>query len=266
MNAEIKIDNIYFSYVFDKSDLDNATKNYCIDLNINYQIYDANIPNLIDSNINPLIKPKIEFPFTTKDSTALKKEYPLQIYDINFSKDKEILVAENEKLNEFLNKKRNFKKDKDKDLIKKFINLKKYVGDDFRNYEIEDNLILDYLIKGENQKIIGLSYLVDKQTKKIISDLNFKTTEKENLFSCMKNYNDEPRILKIIKLDGFLSLNFHNYDCCILQVNSKGEKFFIDVQSKVSRSLKDKKVTKSIEFDSEYYLIKFAAKNMIFEN
>ena len=92
LNSEIKIDNIYFSYVFDKNNTDNTTKNYCIDLNINYLIYDDNIPSLFDSTINPLIKPKIEFPLIKKmNSTVLKKEYPLEIFDINFSDDKEKL-------------------------------------------------------------------------------------------------------------------------------------------------------------------------------
>ena len=92
LNSQIKIGNIYFSYVFDKNNMDNTTKNYCVDLNINFQIYDDNFPILIDSNINPLIKPKIEFPLTTKlNSTVLKKEYPLEIIDINFSQDKEKL-------------------------------------------------------------------------------------------------------------------------------------------------------------------------------
>ena len=270
LNSEIKIDNIYFSYVFDKNDTDNTTKNYCIDLNINYLIYDDNIPSLFDSTINPLIKPKIEFPLIKKmNSTVLKKEYPLEIFDINFSDDKEKLKEENKKLNDFLNRKRNFRKENGyKALSNKIKNIKKYVGDDFRNYEIEDNIVQDYLMKDENEKILGLSYLIDKETKKFITNLNFNQTEKDNLYECMKKYNNAPEILKIIKLDGFLSLNYHNYDCCILQVNSKGEKVFIDVKSQISCSLKNKKITKSksIELDGDFYLIKFATKNMVFEN
>ena len=41
----------------------------------------------------------------------------------------------------------------------------------------------------------------------------------------MKNYNNNLEILKIIKLpNGHRSILLPNYDCCILQVDSKKEK------------------------------------------
>ena len=51
-------------------------------------------------------------------------------------------------------------------------------------------------------------------------------------------------------------------------MNSKGEKVFIDVKSQISCSLNKKNITKSksIGFDGDFYLIKFATKNMVFEN
>ena len=81
--SDVKIENVYFSYVFDKNNLDNATINYCQDLNINYLIFDDNIPSLLDSNINTLITPKFEFPLQINiNPNALRQEYKLNIIDV----------------------------------------------------------------------------------------------------------------------------------------------------------------------------------------
>ena len=94
--------------------------------------------------------------------------------------------------------------------------------------------------------------------------MDFKIKEKEKLFEHMKSYNKNSEILKIIKLNGITSINIPNYDCCILQ-NIKNEKIFIDINQKVSYFLKDKKSKKSVDYEGDFYLIKFANKNNVFE-
>ena len=81
----------------------------------------------------------------------------------------------------------------------------------------------------------------------------------------MNVYNKNSEILKIIKLSGIISLNIPNYDCCILQINPKNEKIFIDIKKGVSFSLKNKEKRTSIDLNGDFYLIKFATKNIIFE-
>ena len=267
--SDIIIENVYFSYVFDNNKLDNATINYCKDLNINYLIFDynnENTPKLLDCGIDPLIKPKFEFPLQINiNSTILRQEYSLNIIDIDYSKEKEILSKENEQLNNFLNRKRELKKKKPEDLRLKSQNIKMYVNNEHRNYEIEENLVQDYLLEKNNEKIIGVSYFIDKNTTNLLKNLDFKNKEKENLFRLMKVYNNNVDILKIIKLNGFTSINIPYYDCCILQVNSNNEKFFIDVKNAVSYSLKNKIKNSFIDLKGDFYLIKFATKNNIFQ-
>ena len=81
----------------------------------------------------------------------------------------------------------------------------------------------------------------------------------------MKSYNKNSEILKIIKLNGITSINIPNYDCCILQNNIRDEKIFIDIVKNLSYSLKNKENKASIDFGGDFYLIKFANKNNIFE-
>ena len=266
--SEIKIENIYFSYVFDKNNLDNATINYCQVLNINYIIYDDNIPSISVSDINPLIMPKFEFPLQMNiNSNILRQEYSLNTIDIDYSHDKKILQKEEEKLNNFLDRKRKLIKEEKmpKELILKIKKSQEYVNNVHRNYEIENNLAQDYLMEGEKEKIVGVSYLIDKVTKKFIKEIDFKNKEKNNLFELMNAYNKNSEILKIIKLSGIISLNIPNYDCCILQINPKNEKIFIDIKKGVSYSLKNKEKRTSIDLNGDFYLIKFATKNIIFE-
>lgn len=264
--SDVKIENVYFSYVFDKNNLDNATINYCQDLNINYLIFDDNIPSLSDSNINPLITPKFEFPLQINiNSNILRQEYKLNIIDVDYSKDKKTLIEEEGKLKDFLNKKRKLIEAKPNELSLKINKSKDYVNNKNRNYEIEDNLAQDYLLENNNGKIVGISYLIDKETRQLIKDLDFKIKEKEKLFEHMKSYNKNSEILKIIKLNGITSINIPNYDCCILQNNIRNEKIFIDIVKKLSYSLKNKENKASIDFDGDFYLIKFANKNNIFE-
>ena len=265
IDSEIKIKNVYFSYIFDKNNLDNATINYCKFRNINYKIYDDDSLNLIDSNINPLIRPKFEFPLMASNSNEYKKEYSLEVLDINYSRNMEQLIEEENKLKNFLNKKRELKKNQPKELSSNIKKVQKYVNNDFRNYEIEGQFIQEYSMLDINEKIVGISFLIDNETKKLKEKIQFSQTELRNLKDLMnKNYHSNIDILKIIKLEGIISLNIPDYDCCILQVNKNGDKFFVDLKEKISYSLKikSKKYT-NIDIDGDYYLIKFISTSMI---
>lgn len=267
LNSDIQIKNIYFSYVFDNDNLDTTTMDYCEDNNINYQIYDDRNIKLIDSKIDPILIPKFEYPVRSKENSDEKKyQYSLNILDINYAEDKKKLTNEYNKLQKFLGEKRKLKEKNSEIFLSKMNQLKNFVNNDFKTNEINDQIVGEYLMQKENENIVGISFLVDNDTKNIISNLNFDDEELKNLKEFMNSYNDNLEILKIIKLDkGYKSILTPNYDCCVLQVNSKKEKSFINVKSNYAQSLKTKEKTTKIEMDGDFYLIKFTVKNMIYK-
>ena len=198
-----------------------------------------------------------------------KQEYLLSNFDIDFSLDKKQLINQRDKLNNFLEKKRLLKLDlksyskKNQALQTRILKLQKYVNDSFRNKEIEDKLIEEYLMLNEDEDIIGISYLVDKETKSYINNINFSNVEKNNLLNLMSFYDKDLEILKIVKIS-FCS-EISNYDCAIVFVN-KNCKLFIDEKNKKSYSLSDMSESNSIRIDGDFYLIRFAPKKMILNN
>ncbi len=266
LKSSVKIENIYFSYVFDKNNLDNTTINYCKDIKINFHIYDDESPNLINSEIESKITSKFEYPKPSKKNQNEKYLYTLNNLDIDFSKEEIILNNEYNKLNNFLNKKRKFIKEIPKELSIKIKEIEKYVNNEFRKYEIKENIIHEYLMEKEDEKIIGITFIVDDETKEILNTLNFENNELKNLYNLMGKYNKNVNILKIIKLSNKNMLDSPNYDCCILQINSKKDKYYFDLQSKYLISLKDlsKIKIKKINLEDDFYLIKFTIKNMIY--
>ena len=267
LNSDIQIQNIYFSYVLDNDNLDKTTMNYCEYNNINYQIYDDENIKLIDSKINPIIISKFEYPVRSKENSDEKKyQYSLNILDINYTDDKMKLIYEYNKLQKFLGNKRKLKENNSDIFSSKINRLKDFVNNDFKINEINEQIAEEYLMQKENENIVGISFLVDNDTKNIKNKLNFDAEELKNLKEFMQNYNDDLEILKIIKLNkGYKSILMPNYDCCILQVNSKNEKSFINVQSNYAQSLKTKEKTTKIDMDGKFYLIKFTVKNMIYK-
>ena len=263
--SAIKIENIYFSYVFDNNNLDSATIKYCKEANINYLKFDDKLKKIIDSKIDSIIRPKFQYPIRSKSKIKkLPIDYPLEVLDINFLNNKNELKEQYNKLNNFLNKKRNFKKDEIKKIEDSIKKKKEYVKNSFRNYEIIENSVEEYLMNQEKEEIIGISYIIDEETKKAKSELNFSEEELKNLYYFMNNYNYNVEILKIIKLNQFIISDIPNYDCCILQINEKKEKIYIDIKNKIKYSLKTKvQMDTKIEENGEFYLIKFINKNMI---
>ena len=266
IKCSIKIGDIYFSYVFDKNNLDKTTQNYCLNSKINYQIYDDDPPNLENNNIEPKITSKFDYPIPLKNKKVNDiEQFSLDILDIDYSESEQNIKEDYDKLTNFLSKKRQLKKNRPKDLASKIEELKKYVNDEFKNYEIEEHLINEYLMEKENKKLIGISYSIDNKTKEIMNNLKFTEKELVNLYDLMKKYNQNANILKIVELTNAKKLDLPYYDCCLLYVDEKNEKKYFDTKSKISYSLKDKSKTKSKKNSllGEFYLIKFTNKNMI---
>ena len=267
LKCSIILNDIYFSYVFDENHLDSQTINYCKEININYLILSNELEGLKNSNIDPKIKSRFCYPIS-KGITP-KQEYLLSNFDIDFSVDKKEIINQSDKLKKFLERKRLLKLDlktnsgKNSELKARITNIQKYVGNDFRNKEIKDKLIEEYLMLNENEDIIGISYLVDKETKSYINKIKFSINEKKNLLNLMDFYDKDLEILKIVKIS-FCS-QIPNYDCAIIFVNNEC-KLFIDEKNKKSYLLDYMSESSSIRIDGDFYLIKFAPKWMILNN
>jgi hypothetical protein len=117
--------------------------------------------------------------------------------------NKKELKKEYDKLKEFINKKRYLKDNENnqskklKEKIKKF---QKYINNDFRKNEIEEKLIEEEIMNEKNDNIVGITYLVDQNTKKYLKDIEFKEIELKNLYSLMNYYSNDLQILKIVRI------------------------------------------------------------------
>ena len=73
IHCDIKFENIYFSYVFDKNNPDNTTINYCEEVQLNYLLFKNEFPpELNDRLIESSIKSRFVYPILPKDK---KTEY-----------------------------------------------------------------------------------------------------------------------------------------------------------------------------------------------
>ena len=115
----------------------------------------------------------------------------------------------------------------------------------------------------EKEPLVGISYQVDKETIKIIKDLDFTDSQKENLFNFVKDFGTNISILKIIKIDNLCLGWIPSFRSAILIVNRKKEKFYYDIENKIVYNLNNKEEEFYLDLKSKYYLIIFANKNMI---
>ena len=148
-------------------------------------------------------------------------------------------------LNVFLQNKRDRKKrilekiDKD---IKKACNFDNL---DFRKNNYKELLLNEELMENNNS-IIGVSYQVDSNTKKLLQTINMSQTEKKNLFNFVKDFGNELSILSVIQIDN-LSLNWKpSFRCAILEVDENNNKYYYDTSQKKLYSLQNKKKKKQI--------------------
>ena len=263
IKCDIKLENIYFSYVFDENNPDQTTINYCEEIQLNYLLFQNEFPPVLnDRSIESKIKSRFLYPIFPKDK---KIEYVLINLDINYSSNKKELKSEYDKLKEFLNKKRylkdneNNRSEKLKAKIRKF---QKYTNNDFRNNEIEEKLIEEEIMNEKKDDIVGISYLVDQNTKKYLKIIEFTEVELQNLYSLMNNYSNDLAILKVIQLKTITLNEIQNFDCAIISVN-KGLKTLIDLNNNSSYLLSNKKQIINKILIGAYYLIKFIPKSMI---
>ena len=263
IKCDIKLENIYFSYVFDENNPDQTTINYCEEIQLNYLLFQNEFPPVLnDRSIESKIKSRFLYPIFPKDK---KIEYVLINLDINYSSNKKELKSEYDKLKEFLNKKRylkeneNNRSEKLKAKIKKF---QKYTNNDFRNNEIEEKLIEEEIMNEKKDDIVGISYLVDQNTKKYLKIIEFTEVELQNLYSLMNNYSNDLTILKVIQLKTITLNEITNFDCAIISVN-KGLKTLIDLNNNSSYLLSNKNQIINKILIGAYYLIKFIPKSMI---
>ena len=263
IKCDIKLENIYFSYVFDENNPDQTTINYCEEIQLNYLLFQNEFPPVLnDRSIESKIKSRFLYPIFPKDK---KIEYVLINLDINYSSNKKELKSEYDKLKEFLNKKRylkeneNNRSEKLKAKIRKF---QKYTNNDFRNNEIEEKLIEEEIMNEKKDDIVGISYLVDQNTKKYLKIIEFTEVELQNLYSLMNNYSNDLAILKVIQLKTITLNEIPNFDCAIISVN-KGLKTLIDLNNNSSYLLSNKNQIINKILIGAYYLIKFIPKSMI---
>lgn len=257
IKSSIRIENIFFSYIFNNDSLDTTTMNYCKEIKINYLIYEDQKPDLQDSGIDSKIRLRVEYPILPKENK--REEFLLNNLEIDYSVEKSKIKDQYNRLEQFLSKKRNITNNGD--LNNKIKSFQKYVKNNFRNYEIREKTIQEYLMNQENEDIAGISYIVDNETKKYLKDIKFSKEELETLFILMNFYNNDLDILKIIKLKYICSNDIQNYDCALISIKGK-EKYFIDMNKKNSYLLSENKLFDYIFF-GEFYLIKFAPKKII---
>lgn len=260
VELKINIQEVYFSYVFKGEEPDSTTINYCEENQINYIKYFESERKLYISDIDSKIKSVFQYLKYPKDKT--KSTIDLQIFDIDFSKaSKDELNNEFGKLHKYLKYKREKRKKTVIEISEKVENAVKFDNIKFRKNNYTEIFLDEELM--EKKPLVGISYQVDKETIKIIKDLDFTDSQKENLFNFVKDFGTNISILKIIKIDNLCLGWIPSFRSAILIVNRKKEKFYYDIENKIVYNLKNKEKEFYLDLKSKYYLIIFANKNMI---
>ena len=263
IKAEIILEDIFFSYVFSLTSPDNITIKYCEELKINYILFNNEKFEIFESKIDPKIETKYRFFITPNEINQI---YILENLNIDYSLGKEKLKKQYKNLNNFLKKKRSLQKNVPTKLLEKKVKFQKYVKMDFRNYDIKEQVIQEYLMDEENKNnedLVGISFLIDEESKKNLKEINFTSKELSKLFKLMNYYGNNLEILKVIKINNFpLSNSIQNYDCAIIEKEGDN-KNFIDMKNKKNISLNRNSITNTIATISDIYLIKFINKKMI---
>ena len=115
----------------------------------------------------------------------------------------------------------------------------------------------------EGEPIIGISYEVDDETKKLLGVLKFSQTELNNLYELVKDFGEHLSILKITELQGIFTSWELTYRCSIIAVDRNNKKIFYDMKNVKSYTLNLKEEVTSLDIMSKYYLIIFTNKIMI---
>lgn len=261
---DIKIKNNYFFYVFNKLNLDIASKSYCEQNKIDYILFDPDTLTISNNvSLNPL---KYYLPALKFNNQLTNDERMIKIPKLLFTED--TLTEENLKNTKaFLGKKRELLQQNDikelKDLMSyetKILNLKKPVT----NYERKEFIVNNYLLSGQfkNQKIYGISY---EKTENI--NLEFNEIQLSNLFQLCGKSLDNDIIFKIDNLPEFnINTYLPEYGCFIIFCSKSNKKYFFDfindlyydLEDRTSNSFKGKQL---IEF-GKFYSILFLNKDI----
>ena len=112
----------------------------------------------------------------------------------------------------------------------------------------------------ENQPIIGISYQIDKDTKNLLKEINFNTTELNNFCELVKHFGNNLKILKITKID---DLGLKGYSIGDAMISNKHANFIInngkattdDIIKLINKIKKDVKDHYDIELKLEQEII-----------
>ena len=115
----------------------------------------------------------------------------------------------------------------------------------------------------ENQPIIGISYQIDNNTKNLLKEINFNTTELNNFYELVKHFGNNLNILKITKIDDIGANWVPSFRCAILAIDKKRNKIYLDNLNKKKYNLKNKEEIDSLDIYSDFYMIVFISSKMI---
>ena len=256
----IDIEDVYFSYVFKGENIDKIIINYCFVNQINYLIYDEKEIKIEDSNIDNKIN--LSFHYLQYPENKIQDKIELKPFEIDLSKaNKKIINDEFNKLDNYLQKKRNNKK-KSLELIKSKLDIAtKFDKTQFRKSNYQELLLDEELI--ENENIIGISYTIDNSTNSLLKKINLSEVEKRNFIDLVKHFGENLKILSVTLIKD-LSLDWiPSFRCAVLTVDKKKNKFYYDIANKKLYNLKTKKETENFNTNSDCYMVIFSKSNMI---
>ena len=256
----IIIKDVFFSYVFRGEKIDKTTINYCVTNQINYMLYYENKTTIIDSNIDNKINSS--FHYLQKPENKIIDTIELTSFDIDLKKNtKYNIEKEFQKLDNYLQKKRNKKKELLGTIKPKLDNSMKFDKIQFRKNNYQELLLDEELM--ENQPIIGISYQIDNNTKNLLKEINFNTTELNNFYELVKHFGNNLKILKVTKIDDIGANWVPSFRCAILAIDKKRNKIYLDNLNKKKYNLKNKEEIDSLDIYSDFYMIVFISSKMI---
>lgn len=260
INLKINIKEVYFSYVFNGDSQDNASINYCQMNNINYILYNESERILKKSDIDDRIISS--FFYLQNPNSMIDKTITLTTLDFNKNLKENEIKQEFDKLENFLNKKRDNKTKKLNDLEPKINSATSFDTNTFRkNNYIE--LLLDEELMENNTSIVGISYKINARTKNLLKEINLNDDELKNFLELIQEFGDNLSILSVEKIDHFGWDWIPSFRCAILAIDKNNNKIYFDIKNKISYRLSDKQEIEDLNLKSKFYLIIFANSKMI---
>ena len=260
VDLKINIEEVHFSYVFKGESPDNTTINYCITNRINYILYYESTRTLEKSDIDDKIVSS--FFYLQSPNIMIDRSIELTTLELNKKLKANEIKQEFDKLNNFLNKKRDNKAEKMKNLQEKINSVVSFDKVDFRkNNYIE--LLLDEELMENDTSIVGISYKIDTKTKNLLKEINLSSIELKNFLDLIKVFGDNLSILSVTKINDFGWDWVPSFRCALLAIDNNNTKIYFDIKNKISYRLNDKKEMNNLDLKSTFYMIIFANSKMI---